>query len=295
MGSGGRNRDRRCCLRGRSPQAPSCTCASVGPRVHTLACSNAASSRRASHPRPPLLGEQGRSLCGGFARRGPPLQGEGERHARVSSSSFSWSFPPITALFCSPLPPASVDTAHCQTGVRMCLLKSRFLPEASSMGTGDRDQLSPWERISLLDPQCREVVSKSPADPEWGGGVDSSLSLSCCWSGAFRAAGRPAQAPCGIQATAFPPCFPGGRVGLDLMKELWLQPEYSAEHGAWFGGGCLHNPFKPTRARAGPPVSPQQWQKPRHGTQISRSSMTTRRPLTVADPSRRLRRDFWPT
>lgn len=65
--------------------------------------------------------------------------------------------------------------------------------------------------------------------------MDSSLSLSCCWSGAFGAAGRPAQAPCGIQATAFPPRFPGGRVGLDLMKELWLQPEYSAEHGAWFG------------------------------------------------------------
>lgn len=153
-------------------------------------------------------------------------------------------------------------------------------------------QLSPWEWLSLLDPRCREVVSKSPADPERGGGVDSSLSLSCCWSGTFGAAGGPAQAPCVIQATAFPPRFPGGRVGLDLMKELWPQPKYSAKHGVCFGGNCLHNPFKPTRARAGSPMGPQRWQKPGHRTRISRSSRTTRGPLTVADPSRHLHRDF---
>lgn len=44
-------------------------------------------------------------------------------------------------------------------------------------------QLSWWQRISLLDPQGGEVVSKSPADPERGGGVDSSLSPSYCWAG----------------------------------------------------------------------------------------------------------------
>lgn len=140
--------------------------------VHTHACSKALSDTQTSHWRFLFLGEQVRSLCRVFTRQvcccERRLFRGRRRNAHVSLLSFSWSFPPVTAsscsLFGSPLPPTSVDTGLCYTG--MGLLKGSLLAEAPRRGTDDHDAARPTEADALAGPsgvsKLGERRSRSP-------------------------------------------------------------------------------------------------------------------------------------